>query len=266
MTSTTKTTVKSYFESGDRPTQGNFTDLIDSCLFLAESSSQTIENDIVVSGQTTLRGPVVVSGFVSAHGGGLLKGAFTLASPTVNTPTINTPNVSAGTFNSPTINTPTVSAGTFASPSLTGTPATVSAAKNTNTNQIANTNFVLNQAASASVMEAGTSITEFVTPGLQQRHPSAAKFWVKISANGTNQASHNVASVVRNSQGNYTITYNNGFSTANYSGYVTPLDPVVPLIGQWLSQAASSCVVQVLTVTGSTSDPSAVCVGGFGDL
>lgn len=42
MTISTKTTIKSYFETGDFPSQSNFSDFIDSCIFGAETSAQAI--------------------------------------------------------------------------------------------------------------------------------------------------------------------------------------------------------------------------------
>ena len=50
MTATTKTTIKTYFQTGDKPTQSQFEDFIDSCAFLAETSSQNFVGGIVVSG------------------------------------------------------------------------------------------------------------------------------------------------------------------------------------------------------------------------
>lgn len=60
MTISTKTTLKTYFELNDRPSQAQFADFIDSCLNLAEASSQTVVGSIIVSGNLT------VSGIVSA--------------------------------------------------------------------------------------------------------------------------------------------------------------------------------------------------------
>jgi hypothetical protein len=139
-------------------------------------------------------------------------------------------------------------------------------AKNTNTNAGATAAFVINQAASAATMEAAASLTEFVPPGLQQRHPSAAKFWAKLNgATGAILASYNVTSATRVSTGNYIVSYVTNFSSVNYGGNVTPLDSGTPLIGQWLSQAAGNCQIQVLNLSGLVTDPTAVTVTGFGD-
>src|SRR5678816_3440784 len=65
----------------------------------------------------------------------------------------------------------------LASPAITGTPTAPTAAADTNTTQLATTAFVLAQAASQAQQEAGSSTINFVTPGRQQFHPSAAKCW-----------------------------------------------------------------------------------------
>lgn len=48
------------------------------------------------------------------------------------------------------------------------------------------------------------------------------KAWAFSNSGGTVQASYNVTSVVRNSAGNYTVTWNTDFSTANYTVSITP--------------------------------------------
>lgn len=63
MTILVRTSVKTYFETGDRPTQSQFGDFIDSALFLAETTSQTIVGSIIVSGTTYAAG-----GFQSTTG------------------------------------------------------------------------------------------------------------------------------------------------------------------------------------------------------
>lgn len=62
MTIATKTTIKTYFETGDFPTQSNFTDLIDSFLGLGETASQTIKGPIIVSGVAAFPLGITVSG------------------------------------------------------------------------------------------------------------------------------------------------------------------------------------------------------------
>lgn len=71
--------------------------------------------------------------------------------------------------------------------------------------------------ASKAQQIAGTSSTVYVTPSVQQFHQSANKAWVRFR--GTTASiisSYNVASVVRNSVGTYTITFTTPFSNTSY--------------------------------------------------
>jgi hypothetical protein len=71
--------------------------------------------------------------------------------------------------------------------------------------------------ASAAEMEAAASDEMWVAPSLQHRHPGHPKAWGRASGAGTLVAgSYNVASVVRNSTGNYTVTLTNAMADTNY--------------------------------------------------
>lgn len=73
-------------------------------------------------------------------------------------------------------------------------------------------------AATQSDQETATSTTKPVTPGRQQYHPSAVKFWIKFSQSAdTIQASYNVSSVTDGAAGNDVINYTTAFSSANYA-------------------------------------------------
>lgn len=62
-----------------------------------------------------------------------------------------------------------------------------------------------------------TSTTQFVNPAVQQFHASAIKAWVRFQgSDATIHSSYNIASVVRNSTGNYTITFTVPFANALY--------------------------------------------------
>lgn len=75
MTILVKTSVKTYFITGSRPTQSQFGDFIDSALFLAETTSQKIAGSIIVSGSATFSnsinitagGVTIVSGIAAAN-------------------------------------------------------------------------------------------------------------------------------------------------------------------------------------------------------
>lgn len=66
MTISNKTTLKTYFETNDKPTQSQFADFIDSCLNLAETSSQTILSNVTVSGNLSVTG-IVSAGTLSLN-------------------------------------------------------------------------------------------------------------------------------------------------------------------------------------------------------
>jgi len=72
--------------------------------------------------------------------------------------------------------------------------------------------------------EAGTSSAVFVTPAVQQSHPSAAKAIVVF--NGTSGAitplfAFNVTTVTANAAGDYTVQFITPFSTSGYAAIAT---------------------------------------------
>jgi hypothetical protein len=82
-------------------------------------------------------------------------------------------------------------------------------------------------AATQSEQEAASSTTVMVSPGRQHYHPSAAKCWVKFNSAGTILASYGIASVTKNSTGDFTITFSTAFSSAHYA-VVPGLSPSFP--------------------------------------
>lgn len=123
-------------------------------------------------------------------------------------------------------------------------------------------------AAAQSDMTTATSTTLVVTPGRQQFHPSAAKFWVSFNgANGSTLVAYNVTSVTRNSTGNYNVNLSTAFATTEFAlslscgrsggsnGFVTQDTDV-----------AINNVVRVLTVNAAfaTTDLTRVYVVGWG--
>lgn len=74
-------------------------------------------------------------------------------------------------------------------------------------------------AAQKSDQIAGTSTTVAVVPAVQQFHFSACKAWARFQGNPiVISSSYNVASIVRNSTGNYTVTLTTAFTgSGNFS-------------------------------------------------
>tara|TARA_R110002020_G_scaffold139138_1_gene309883 strand:+ start:648 stop:1253 length:606 start_codon:yes stop_codon:yes gene_type:complete len=69
-----RTTLKGYFETGDTPSQAQYTDLIDSKINLSESNT----GDITLVGQINLTGNLTASNDISASGGGFFGGDIQL--------------------------------------------------------------------------------------------------------------------------------------------------------------------------------------------
>jgi hypothetical protein len=71
--------------------------------------------------------------------------------------------------------------------------------------------------ATKTVMEAGTSSAHTVTPEMQHHHPGHPKATGRAaSGGGITGASYNVASIVRNSTGQYTVTLTNAMADTDY--------------------------------------------------
>lgn len=146
MTAQTKTVIKSYFETGDRPTQGQFADFVDSY----QDADATL------------------GAFTSASGGFIVKSSAAGVQTRGIDGTANEITVtdSVGSAGNPTISLPaaislagkTLTGGTIVSaaltsPAMTGVPTAPTAALATNTTQLATTAFV------ASALAALTTIT-----------------------------------------------------------------------------------------------------------
>lgn len=76
MTAATKATIKSYFQTGDKPTQSNFTDFIDSCLFPADTTStQIVSANVNFVGRTQVSGNTLTPIAYTSAGSSQLVGA-----------------------------------------------------------------------------------------------------------------------------------------------------------------------------------------------
>ena len=125
----------------------------------------------------------------------------------------------------------------------------------------------LTGAAAASDQETATSNTVCVTPLIQQRHPSAAKAWVNVLANGTIQRSHNVTSVVNNSTGVYTITFTTAFSDTAYTVNANPEKDTTAMfaVPQSTGKSTTVTVINCYNSAGSLTAPTVLSVTCFGD-
>jgi hypothetical protein len=130
-----------------------------------------------------------------------------------------------------------------------------------------------------SEQETGTDTVRAVTPGRQHFHPSAAKFWVKWTANSTTiLVSYNMTSIADTAVGDADGTIATDFSGADWCGLVETVEDVngwdnEECQGSGLNaQAAGTFGVLCSTITDgatavtSLTDPNQWHVLGYGDL
>lgn len=111
----------------------------------------------------------------------------------------------------------------LASPALSSATATTQAPAD-NTTKVATTAFVTavtQGAASQAQQEAATSTTVYTSPGTQQYHPGMPKAWLRMTCVAgvpSIIASYNISGLVRNSAGNFTVTFTKAFSSGTSYG------------------------------------------------
>jgi hypothetical protein len=137
-------------------------------------------------------------------------------------------------------------------------------------------------AASQAEQETASATNVYVSPGRQQFHPSAAKFWAKVAGAGTLTSSYNVTSVTDTGPGQLTITIATDFSSADWCALASIRAPTDVLVAadylnytvQIVGQAAGTLTLETLQwlidngATGSTvdnQDPTTYFAAGFGD-
>lgn len=122
LTAVTRASAKNYFLTGSFPTQSNFADLIDSCLFQVGTSGQAIASNVSASGTfevyntfsvkgsalSSLSGNAIVSGALTVGGSAqsnltgntIVSGALTVAGSSLSTLTGNLTVTGTPTFSS----------------------------------------------------------------------------------------------------------------------------------------------------------------------
>lgn len=132
--------------------------------------------------------------------------------------------------------------------------------------------------ATQAEIETGTDVVRAVTPGRQHNHPSAAKFWAKVTGGSTTMvASYNMTSWANTATGDNDGTIATDFSSANWCGIVRTLDATDGWDAQECqnsglnAQAAGTFGVLCSTITDgntaacSLTNPDSWHVMGFGD-
>lgn len=131
--------------------------------------------------------------------------------------------------------------------------------------------FTFMQPATQSEMEAATSTTAAVTPGLQQNHPGTCKMWAAISVSGGTPSldgSYNVTSITDTSAGNVTVTIATDFSSSTYCAIANAVTAggAAHVASVKTGQAAGSLVVRTyLSSSGADTDNINLVVAAWGD-
>lgn len=125
--------------------------------------------------------------------------------------------------------------------------------------------------ATQAEQEAGTATDKYVSPGRQQYHPSAAKFWVIFTGNSTTiTASYNMTSITDGTT-EATVTINVDFSSTAWCCLATGIGAATTVAGARLATARALAAGSVIVfavdgaATTALADPTSWCVAGFGD-
>jgi hypothetical protein len=123
--------------------------------------------------------------------------------------------------------------------------------------------------ATQAQQEAGSATNLIVTPGRQHYHPSAAKAQGKIQGTGTAAIlyDYGIASITDNGTGQYRITWDTAFSTADYTVVLTPHRAATD--ANFLaveSQAAGNVDISCLDNTATGREDVVFSIAAFGDV
>lgn len=127
-------------------------------------------------------------------------------------------------------------------------------------------------AASQAQMETGTSTAVAVTPGVAQYHPSAAKAWCSFNGSGTpamNGTPYNFdTTITDNGDGNYSLTFTNDLSSANYCVVATCNEAAGSAIAcNVTAKATTGITIKTRqTDTQTSRDPTWVDIAVYGDI
>ncbi len=122
--------------------------------------------------------------------------------------------------------------------------------------------------ASAAEVKTGTESAKAIAPDTFVSHEGAVKGWIRFNGSGTiaTDDSYNVSGIVDNGTGDYTVTWNTDFATANYAVVGTAKQSGASfcnLVHKTL--AAGSFRMETLNTAGSAADSDIVTVIAIGD-
>ena len=290
-----KTTVKSYFETGDRPSQDQFVDLIDSYQDFSEAITAIVT--AVQGGQT---GFVIVEASADAtlasagaFGVTFVGAATTAAAQALIATTIGQDVLQAAdsTAAASAIGITTVAQSVVFASTVTAMSSAVLSETGVAAAQYPNATITVDSAgritaavsgvgasaATTAAIQSETGDDVFLSPARAHRAPSAVQAWALVSVGSGVPAlldSRNVSGIVDNATGDLTVTWDTDFVNTNYSSTVTIDSSSSAAEGAHATtrirfglRAAGSC--QYLNITGaspSPADPQRWNIVAIGDL
>lgn len=117
MTAQTRATLFTYFETGDKPTQSQFHDLIDSSVSLIGSSAQSITSNVTLTGTLIANGAVAINNTLTVSGAATYTNNVSIAG---NLGVTGTVAVSGAAAFSSSVAVPTLSAGNTSTNAVNG--------------------------------------------------------------------------------------------------------------------------------------------------
>lgn len=125
--------------------------------------------------------------------------------------------------------------------------------------------------ASGADVLAGTEASKFVVPSTMISHQGVVKGWIEFNGTGTiaTTDSFNVSGIVDNGTGDYTVTWDTDFASANYAVVCSHIDDngTTPTYGQiaYYNKLAGSVDIKTGDNSGSFVDVASVSVIAIGD-
>lgn len=121
-------------------------------------------------------------------------------------------------------------------------------------------------AAAQSDQETATSTTTYVSPGIQQYHPSSAKMWARVNQSGTQTlaSSYNVSSVTDTGVGRTRFNFTTALSSTTFP-IISSGDSIALSTILW-DFATTFAEIQSELYNGTDTDGSYISVVVFGDI
>lgn len=130
-------------------------------------------------------------------------------------------------------------------------------------NSIASSNLSTDLFATQAEQETATSVTDAVTPGRQQFHPSAVKAWAMVTGT-TQNAVYNVSNVSSPGTGQYTVTFTTAMSSSTYCVVVTARHSATVTVST-ISKSTGSFTITFIDQGGSANNVTGFEVIVMGD-